>query len=388
MSKKICYIIPRFHPFKGGAEQNFLAMTERMAKSGFDVSVYTTNIKFRNEILPKFEKFNGIKIYRHRAINESLYAGFYPGLFKSLMKNEFDLIHVSGFGFIWTEFCLFFTKFRFRKTKFINTPHGPFMAFHSSGIKGLIKKIYTKFLSFYVPFIYDEVIAVVGKQEDWLTKDYRIKKEKINVISNGIDQAYIENYPPRHEITDKVVITYLNRITWYKGIQTVLSAVDTMLKEKMITNTNFEFRIMGRPQSYLEQIKQQIRDKKLEDYVQIILSPTDEERDKSFLESQINILPSKWEAFGITLVEAMAKGNVILTTNQNQGVDMLIKPGQSGYSFDFGDDQKLADLLSRLIEDFELRKKIIAHNVGFSYEFTWESVFPKYKKLVEDTIQE
>jgi glycosyltransferase involved in cell wall biosynthesis len=381
---KICYIIPRFHPFKGGAELNIQAMAERMAKKGHDVSVFTTNVKFRDEKPLKFEEYNGMKIYRHWALNESLYAGFYPGLLRSLWKSDFDVIHVSGFGFAWTEFCLIITKLFKRKTKFINTPHGPFMAFYNSGFKGFIKKVYTQYLSFIVPRLYDKVIAVVDKQDRWMMEDYKIQKEKIVVIPNGIDKKYIERSLQIHKPKDKVVITYLNRIAWYKGIQNVLSAMNLILKNKMVENTNFEFRIMGRPQPFLERVNALIQEYGLENYVKIILSPSDEERDQNFLESQINILPSKWEAFGIVLVEAMAKGNVIITTNQNQGVDMLIKEGESGYAYDFADVDKLASILAKLIDNFELRQAIIKHNHEFSKSFTWSAVFPKY----EDTILE
>jgi glycosyltransferase involved in cell wall biosynthesis len=80
----------------------------------------------------------------------------------------------------------------------------------------------------------------------------------------------------------------------------------------------------------------------------------------------------------------MAKGNVIITTNQNQGVDMLIKEGESGYAYDFADVDKLASILAKLIDNFELRQAIIKHNHEFSKSFTWSAVFPKY----EDTILE
>src|SRR5689334_14521066 len=130
---KIAYITPRFHPFKGGAEQNLLALASRVAKLGFDSTVLTTNAKFNNEKLQKEEFYKGLSIIRHCAPTESLYAGFYPQLLPHLLMYKYDIIHSSGIGFFWREFCLILKKLTTgRQTRFIVTPHGPFLAATSS----------------------------------------------------------------------------------------------------------------------------------------------------------------------------------------------------------------------------------------------------------------
>jgi glycosyltransferase involved in cell wall biosynthesis len=384
-TRKIAYIVPRFHPFKGGAEQNILAMAERMVQKGHDVTVYTTNIKFRSERLPKNETYKGIKIVRNWSLNDWLYAGFYPMLFIRLIRNKYDIVHVSGFGFLWVEFCLIFKKLFSRKSIFINTPHGPFMALgDTKGIRGFARKNYNRILKFLIPKMYNGIIAVVDKQKEWITKDYNVDNSKIFTVPNGIDSNYIEKSIIQHSNDEKVLITYLNRIEWYKGMQDVVSAL-ALLRDK--GNTNFEFLIMGRSGGYTETLKRLIEEKSMQDLVKFKFSPSDEERDEIFYKnSQINILPSKWEGTGIILIEAMAKGNAIITTNQNQAVDMLIIPDKSGYSYDFGDIEALSKILEKLIEDYKLRQEIRKHNITFAKNFTWESVFPKYTEMIDTLI--
>jgi glycosyltransferase involved in cell wall biosynthesis len=378
----IVYIIPRFHPFRGGAEQNIEAFAVRMAEKGHDVTVFTTNVRFRSEKLPWVENYKNITIRRFWAPNEWLYAGFYPGLLFALIRKKSDLIHVSGFGFIWVEICLVIKKLLDRKTIIINTPHGPFMATAKNGIKFIIKKIYTKILKLILPFLYTKVIAVVPKQTEWINNEYNIPIDRITVVPNGISEDYLVKKAPVHDKDEKVVITYLNRMEKYKGIQDVLYAM-TLLDKKVLDRC--EFWIMGREGSYTKKLRSIVTENGLEDYVRFIFTPTDEERDNAFLKSQINILPSQWEATGIVLLEAMAKGNVIVTTNQNQGVDLLINK-KSGFAYDYGDRKKLAGILSVLIKDYETRREIIEHNVSFAKNFTWESIFPKYEALIEDLV--
>lgn len=381
---KILYIVPRFYPFKAGAETNIEAMAERLVKEGNDITVFTTNVKFRNDKLPWNEEYKGIKIRRFWAINEALYAGFYPRLLPAILNNQFDIIHVSGFGFMWVEFCLIIKKIVSRKTKFINTPHGPFMAFADSGIRKYIKTSYTQILKVILPFIYDRVISVVPSQKEWMTKEYRIKEDAIVMIPNGIDEKYIEKILPKFDPNEKIVITYLNRMEWYKGIHDVLYAMSKLKKSEL---EKIEFWIMGREGGYTKKLQEIIKDKNLESFTKFIFAPTDEERDQAYLKSQIHILPSKWEATGIVLIEAMAKGNVIITTNQNQGKDILINE-KSGYSYDFGDVDKLTSILSELINDSKKREEMINNNHEFVKKFTWESVFPNYSKMVNDLIND
>ncbi|MDQ7021544.1 MAG: glycosyltransferase family 4 protein [Candidatus Dojkabacteria bacterium] len=338
---KITYIVPKFYPFKAGAEMNIETMAERMVLAGNDVTVLTSDFKFRDTDLSKYEEYKGIKIHRHKSfIQNPSYLFFSPSIFWRILKNDADVIHVSGFGFILFEFALtikkinnkfrrwFFKKikkqenFKGYKTKFVNTPHGPFMAFSASKKEGRIRRIsrsiYTKYLSILIPRLYEKVIAVVPRQKEWMTSLYKIREESIAVIPNGIDAEYVEEVVPKYKKGDKVVITYLNRMNWYKGIQTVLEAINKLNREERYRESRkdlkhkplpkFEFLIMGKASEYTKTLKRMIDEFEINDQVEFIYTPTDQERDEKYLASQINILPSKWEATGIVLIEAMAKG--------------------------------------------------------------------------------
>lgn len=386
---KIAYVIPRFHPFRGGAEINMQAMASRMVKEGHDVTVITTNAKYRDEKLPLKEEYEGMHIVRNVAWNNLLYAGFYPGLLPFLLKNQFDVIHSSGIGFLWREFCLVIKKLISRKkTKFVVTPHGPFMALgDKKGFRGFARKTYTRILSLFIPWLYDKVIEINPKQEEWMVADYKIKKEKIVLVPNGIDADYPATEIFKHNKSDKVIITYMNRHEWYKGSQDIIKALDYLKNSKSLEFKfeNLEFYLMGRAGNYTQKLKDLVEKLYATSYVKFIFAPSDEERDRIFYEeSQISILPSKWEGTGIALLEAMAKGNVGITTVQNEANEILIKEGRTGYVFEFGDYKKLARILKKLLEDYDLRQEIRKNNIKFAKQFTWDGVFPDYKLMIEE----
>lgn len=382
---KIAYIIPRFHPFKGGAERNIEALALRAVKEGHTVTILTTNVKFRDEKLKTHEDYEGMKIIRMWALNNALYAGFYPQLFFHLWRNNYDIIHTSGIGFLWRELCLRITKPRHKNTKYIVTPHGPFMALgDSKGFRGFAKRNYTKVLRKSLNKIYDTFIEVTPKQRIWMKEEYAIAEEKITLIPNGIDKSYIEKKLYEEKYSEKPVISFIGRLAQYKGPHRVLNALGNIKKKR--PNMLFEFWIMGRSQGdYTEFLQKEITENSLDEEVKIIFSPTDEERDDALKNhSQISILPSKWEATGIVLLEAMAKGNAIISTRQNEAYEMLIEEEKNGFSYDYDDEAALTKILESLLEDETLRKNMAIYNLNFAKEFTWDQIYKSYSKLLQE----
>lgn len=397
--------MPRFHPFKGGAEQHILSLAMRLAsdkedstlntltlpsphkphgernfstdngKHRFKVKVFTTDIKFNNETLEKFEIYNNIEIHRLHAWNNALVFGFYPALILKLLLTKADYIHLSGFGFVWRDICVLLKKIFSPRTKILVTPHGPFMPTRFNSYPAKILKLpFLLLIRLYAKFYY-KVFAVVESQKSWLTKDYGINSKKIIVTPNGIEKEYIDssvNTLPK----DVFRISYLNRIEEYKGIHKVLEAMNILKQQNQLDN--IKFIIAGRKGDYYENITNLIQKYNLQENTEIVLSPSDEQRDQIYRNSHFHILPSQYEATGITLLESMAKGCGIITTFQNDAWDMLIKEGVSGFVYDYNDVQKLSEILLTLSNNTELVNKIREHNLKFANNFTWDKSFEEY----------
>ncbi len=92
------------------------------------------------------------------------------------------------------------------------------------------------------------------------------------------------------------------------------------------------------------------------------------EKDKAsvlhaYKKSYCTIIPSRSEAFGFTVIEAMSTGTCVVGAN-NTGIKEIIVPGDTGLLFETGNFEDLANKLEKLIEDLKYRNKLA--NAGYS----------------------
>lgn len=379
--KKVSVLIPFFHPQKGGAENTALAFSKRLVSDNYEVNVFTS----LNKKLPAEEVYEGINIYRFKKLIAGNYSIFYPGMLGKFLRLKADYIHVHGFGFFWQDFCLIIKKlFSKNKPVIINSPYGPFMSLGNYGFLGnLIKVLGTFFMKFYLNWLYDFVTESNPTQVSWITKTYGIDPKKVKYLGNGIDkEMFLElktkQVESKYKLNKKIVLSYIGRFNKYKGVDQVIKVLPELVKKYK----DIIFLIIGRDVTEKKVYESLITENKLQKYVKIIDYPTDEIKDQLLQRSDIFILPSEWEAFGIVIVEAMAKGNAIIST-KTEGGNFLIKKDENGYLFDFGDLETLKEKLIWLLKSKVRIEKIKKNNYKKAHEFLWDELYEKnYKSLL------
>lgn len=80
--------------------------------------------------------------------------------------------------------------------------------------------------------------------------------------------------------------------------------------------------------------------------------------EAKFLESSIYVMSSRFEGFGMVLIEAMACGVPCVSFNCNYGPSDVIQNGEDGYIVENGNVKELASKIIKLIEDENLRKQM------------------------------
>ncbi|MCA9385117.1 glycosyltransferase [Candidatus Dojkabacteria bacterium] len=370
----ITFLIPHFFPFKGGAENYTLDIAKNLAKEGKKVAILTSQY---DSSLPLKERYLGIDIFRSRLQIGGYYTKTYLGLLLLIMKIKTRNIHAQGFGFIWQDICLICKRFfGTSSTYFINTPHGPFMARSDySSFEFFIKSSITKLQRLYLNWLYDKVIMVNPHQHEWIHSDYKISRNKIKFLPIGVSPSTSNQIIPQ---TDRIHISYLGRFHEYKGVMTLLKSIKNLTE----TTTRFHLTMMGMDAGAYDTMRRFIIESELEEFVTILKSPSNSKRDEVLSKSEIFVLPSDWEAYGIAIVEAMSHGNSIITTKTEGGL-YLVKNKINGLLVTYENSKELTLALVQLTQNDSLRHDMITTNRELAKSLTWKYVWKEYASLYQ-----
>ncbi len=146
----------------------------------------------------------------------------------------------------------------------------------------------------------------------------------------------------------KLIITTVSDLIKRKNIDVILKALSK------IKYFDFEFRIIGSGKE-MGRLVSLTKMMKLEDKVKFFGKIPHSEVLEKLKESNIFILLSQRETFGLSYLEAMAKGNITVCS-KNEGIDGIIRDGENGFSLGISSDE----LAQKLIEVYNLQEDEIS----------------------------
>ena len=134
-----------------------------------------------------------------------------------------------------------------------------------------------------------------------------------------------------------------------KNIHVLLNAIALLIKQR--PDTSLALRIVGMTvdQAYYEKLVQQVERMGLQELVTLETHTTNPQIQQYLAASDVLVLPAKQEPLGYVVLEAMAAGRAVVTTNE-VGAAAYVANGSSGYVVPTGSAQKLAQALNQFIE--------------------------------------
>ena len=95
---------------------------------------------------------------------------------------------------------------------------------------------------------------------------------------------------------------------------------------------------------------------------------------KEYLNSSIFVLPSRFEGFGLVIIEAMSCGVPVVAFNCPMGPDEIITDGEDGYLVPVGDVHALADKLQILMQDEDMQRRFSESACRHSAKYHLEEI--------------
>jgi glycosyltransferase involved in cell wall biosynthesis len=328
------------HPWRGGraggAETYVIQLIKELARRGHQIVFVTSTGKNGADPIPQgvaaeyqlpFQSPNPLDLFKA-----------YRRLAEIVQKHKIEIIHAHHrTAGLFAEYL-----FRGKQVPYV-------ISIHDTWRRAPFKKLHGKF--------FRRLIAASSDIKREMEKQYRFTPERIRVIYNGVDPAPFEKswseeavqFKQRWGIKDETVLSLIARVTRAKGHYILIEALRLIppeLKMKCLIVGE------GKERRKLEQLaasyglNERVEFCGFEGNIPAVLQASD-----------IMLLPSYREPFGLVVVEAMFSRTAVIASDAG-AIPEIITHGRDGLLFPVGDAAALARGIQLLATDKDLRLRL------------------------------
>jgi glycosyltransferase involved in cell wall biosynthesis len=363
---------PGFQPIKGGTETVVRNLSVELNKIGVHTDIMTFNMdrKYAPKWKGKIEKIDGVTVFKIPALNWlpiehspriTLGVNLIPGRFTNLLKG-YDIIHFHEVDFSFPLFSFLVKKPKILHLHGIHTDF--FERYHLSRI---IFKV-----------VADYYIAITRQMERDLT-ELGMPTNRILYVPNSID---VNSFHPEGEKEDNLLL-YLGRIVPVKGLHVLLASLRYIKHSTrlVIAGPVGDF---GYYRDIMEQIERE--NKKGKHKVTYLGTVPQQELMRIYQESSIFILPSFWEAFPVTILEALSCETPVITTPVGGNAEVIAN-SENGMLVPVNNSLRLAEAIDYVLDNKDRRlemgrkgRELVTQN--FSVEVIAQRLRKIYQKMI------
>jgi glycosyltransferase involved in cell wall biosynthesis len=250
----------------------------------------------------------------------------------------------------------------------------------------MLKKLYDSLWGYRLLKDAARVIAVTPAEAEQY-QAMGINENKIKIVPHGIDLTEFADLPQRGEFREKYglgeeqrIILYLGRVHKIKGLDLLAQAFADLARNK----NDVRLVVAGPNDGYLTELSKLTTDLEINDRV-IFTGPLyEQDKLKAYVDADIYVLPSVYEIFGITVLEACACGTPVIVTDRC-GIAGAID-GQAGLVVPY-DKNRLKNAREQLLNDDKLRQKFGEQGKALAREkFNWEKAGEEVERIYQENL--
>jgi glycosyltransferase involved in cell wall biosynthesis len=389
---KVLQIVSVFPPAYayGGPVKVAYEISKELVKKGHGVTVYTTDAydahsRFKYDNNPMW--MNGIEVYHFKNVSNKLAhrenLATAPRMALALNRNikDFDIVHLHEYRSFQAILVHYYAKKH--EIHYVLQAHGALPGIIE---KQRLKKLYDRVWGYMILRDASEVIALT-KTEAKQYKKMDVDEDKIEIVPNGINLSEYENLPEKGEFRrkysisdDEKIILYLGRIHKIKGIDLLVKAFADLIEGL----DDVRLVLVGHDDGFLSTLKRQIEDLKIGDRILFTGSLYGRDKLEAYVDADVYVLPSVYEIFGITLLEACACGTSVIVTDRCGIADFV--DGKVGYVVEY-DKNQLRDAIFKILSDEGLRRRFGEEGKRLVEErFNWNRIAEKVENVYKCTL--
>ena len=362
---KIALVCPASLPATqfGGILFLCVDIARELSKKGHQISIYTTDLDFANNAntfsknLPRIEKINQFYIKRsHVWIAFKLFF-FNPSMFFQMRKDNFDIIHSIGVRSFQSFIAALIA--RQKNIPFVISDQGGLTTHPDITMGKFINKLVYRLQSPIIKFIINQAtkVIVANEYEKNIFLEFT-SEDKISIVKNGINLEDFKkskiDFRKKYSISEEYIL-FVGRFHTVKGVDVLIKAVNEI--RNFLKSKNMKCVIMGVDFGYEQEMFNLIKKYNLESQIIVMKKPAREYVIAAYEQSQMLVLPSRWELSPLTPLEGFAFKKPVISTNCH-GIPHTIKDGQNCILTEMGDFKKIPKSIEYLVNNEDERKRM------------------------------
>lgn len=375
---KISVVAPHFHPETGGMETNILEVGKRLAAKGHEFEVHTSRVTTRGKMLSAAEKTDGISIFRYKPVFS---FGYYATLIKPEIKS-FDVLHLHAFGYYSHNRLIS----KYRGSPIVFTPHhGASMPRGGGILDSLFHRYYNWAFGRRLQYL-ARIVMMTENEKDWYIQR-RFPQEHLVAIPSGVGDEAFERTDAaetlgKYGLSADNYILYLGRLHPEKSVDHLIDAFDGLCDHY----PDLKLVLAGPDDGAMDNLRAQVKGNAVERRVAFTGRVSEAQKRALLGNCAVFVLPSRFEAEGVVLLEAMAQGRAVLASKVG-GVPFIVSSGRTGELYPYGKINDISFKLREMLDSPQKREKLGRAGLEFVRKnYRWDSIAERMEAMYESAI--
>ena len=362
---------------EGGLARHVRKLSESLAELGTEVHVLSRG----GEESPSEEVAAGVHIHRVREPSRPRDLGEFVAWVEHMNSDmlaagvelgdrfDFDLVH--GHDWLVASACDHLAK-RF-DSPLVTTIHATEHGRHQGWVDKHPQS-YIHGVERWITNRSDRVIACSYYMREQVADIFDVPDERVSVIPNGIDpedlnpQDSAERLRSEFAAPGEKLVLLIGRLVYEKGFQIALEAMPGLIDRQPGTR----FLVAGSG-THEAELRRQAEELGLLDHGTFLGWIGDDVLHSLYPISDLCVVPSIYEPFGLVALEAMASGCPCIVADTG-GLREVVPSDDVGLRFAARDPEALAEVAERVLADDELGRRLVAEAYEHVRRFDWLDV--------------
>jgi glycosyltransferase involved in cell wall biosynthesis len=375
--KMISVLCLRYYPALGGVETRVLEVTSRLSKS-FQLRVITSNLKMerpyqrltKEECLTKYRDVPITRLESRKFLPVEGYGVKLKGLEVAIQGSE--MIHTHTYGAHHTDKAIKIAS-KFNIPSILTTHLHPASYSHHK----ILRTLYDSVIGKKTLHRCTSIITMTEIEKDYIASRFRISREKMITIPSGIDLKKFRDLGYERE---KNTILFVGRLSPVKRLDMLLRAV-AKVKKKV---PDVKLRIIGRDWGVKNHLIELANRLNIKDNVEFKGEITFENLIDQYNRVKAFVLTSKYEALGVTIMEAIGCGTPVVVTRVGGTPDVVCNAGILCDENEESVAKGIIEVLTNEEKYDKLRENTKIRRKGFD----WDDIAKKVKSVYKKTLEE